>query len=60
MQAKAGLPSRRAQRPLRLAQLARINEHVNVIGGEMRQALIIPQDEPIDPGLLPGMEYGGD
>ncbi len=60
MQAKAGVGGRLQQRLFRLAQLGRINEHVDVIGGEMGQAFVIAQDETIDPGLLPGAKDGGD
>ena len=60
VQAKAGLGGGPQQRLFRLAQLSRVHQHVNVIGGEVRQALVIAQDEEIDPRLLPRAKDGGD
>src|ERR1035441_1898927 len=59
VQTKAALCGRLQQNLLGLEQLAGINQHVNIIGGEMRQALVVAQDETIDPRLVPGAKDGG-
>ena len=59
MQPKTGGAASRQQGGFRRAKLRRSNQHVNVVGGERRQALVIAEDQETDAGLLPGAEDGG-
>ena len=59
MHPKPGFCGRGKQRLFRLPQLPGIDEHVNIIGGGVRQALVIAQDKAIDLRLLPGAKDGG-
>ncbi len=58
MQAKTGGAGSRQQGGLRRAKLRRANQHIDVVGGEMRQPLVIAEDQETDAGLLPGAEDG--